>query len=170
MCVDSILSLPPVSLSSLLHLWCVWCDTQSSHVHTTTYPLHPPLTLLSFTFSFRPSSHYCVAVCGWVSSILSSSSTSFLGEGANALGAWGGNSPARRGGRGEKLLISRSSDNFPVCAEQRFTHKHHRTAAAGFHHMRKKKEILRNSFRGIYPSDWKFNRSDAETQESCSNL
>lgn len=117
------------------YLWCVWCDTQSSNHPIYISLLHfTPLTLLSFTFSFHPSSHYCVAVCGWVSSILSSSYTSFLGEGANALGAWGGNSPARRRDRGEKLLISRSSDNFPVCAEKKFTHKHHRPAAAGFHH------------------------------------
>lgn len=76
MCVDSILSFPSVLLSSLLYLRCVWCDTKSSnHLHTTPpllFFLHlsPTVTLLSSINHL--SSHYCVAVCGWVSSLLSS--------------------------------------------------------------------------------------------------
>lgn len=38
MCVDSILSFPSVFLSSLLYLWCVWCDKQSSN-HPISIPL-----------------------------------------------------------------------------------------------------------------------------------
>lgn len=124
MCVGSILSFPSVSFfSPILYLWCVMYDPKSSN-HSISIPLSSllflfSLTLLSSSSSlFQPSSHYCVAVCDCVSSPLyfSSSSPSSLGEGANALGAWGGNSPARRGDWGEILLISRSSGELPVCS------------------------------------------------------
>ncbi len=129
------------SLISPLRLVClVWYKIiQSSPLHTT-FPLlffstSPPVTLLSSSEnppSSLSSSHYCVAVCGWAS-VLSSSSPSFLGEGAYALGARGGNSPARRGDWGETLLVSRSADNLPVCAKG--PQKYNSTTSAGFYHV-----------------------------------
>lgn len=141
MCADSILSFPSVFLSSLLYLWCVWCDTKSSN-----HPISIPLPHLCFsphcnTCVNPPSSTLIASLCGCVWSgvfppVLSSSSSSypaFLGEGAYALGARGGNSPARRGDWGETLLISRSADNLPVCAIE--PQKYHSTTCTRFQHV-----------------------------------
>lgn len=119
----------PSDFFPLFYHWCVWCDTLPSN-HSIAIPffptvvflhLSPPVTLLSS--SVNPLSSPLIALlrgCVWLGvfpPVLSSSSPSFLGEGAYALGARGGNSPARRGDWGETLLISRSADNLPVCAQ-----------------------------------------------------
>lgn len=129
-CADSILSFSSVFLSSLLHNRCVWCDTISSN-HPIVKPFShccfsPLLTPYNTSFLFCKSSVFtshritvwlCVVGCLPSCTLLLLLLPSFLGEGAYALGARGGNSPARRGDRGETLLINRSADNFPVCAK-----------------------------------------------------
>lgn len=97
----------------VFYLWCVWCDTKSSN-HSIPKPHLTPETLISAPVNFPSSPFHHIAVCSGVFLLALSSSSSFLGEGANAFGARRGNSPARRGDRGEIRLPKRSPDNIPA--------------------------------------------------------
>lgn len=96
----------------------------------------PPITHCNTSFFYKSPLIALLCGCVWLGVfppvLSSSSSPSFLGEGAYAFGARGGNSPARRGDRGETLLISRSADDSPVCAK--VPQKYHSTNATGFYH------------------------------------
>lgn len=97
----------------VFYLWCVWCDTKSSN-HSISKPhLTPWNTYLCFCEPPLLTFHHMTAWTG-VFLLALSSSSSFLGEGAYAFGARRGNSPARRGDRGEILLPRRSPDNIPA--------------------------------------------------------
>lgn len=119
----------PLFFSSPFPLMCLmWYKIiQSLHLHITSPPLFPPLLThcnTSFCSCKSPppqsSSSLITWLCGCVWSgvfpPILSSSPSFLGEGAYALGARGGNSPARRGDWGETLL--KQSADKPSCLQK----------------------------------------------------
>lgn len=77
------------------------------HCNTSVTPLTALTSFLPFTFTCHCITVWlCVLGCLLSSPLLSSSSPSSLGEGAYALGARRGNSPTRRGNRGEILLTA----------------------------------------------------------------
>lgn len=134
-----------VSHSSLLHpLLCTWCGSPSSIIQSSNHLIStpplcspPPSLLLSSSLhssgcvtpsdcsDSAPPSSTCHCITVWLRALgclpplsrprPSSSSPSSLGEGAYALGARRGNSPARRGNRGEILLVGRSAGLLRVC-------------------------------------------------------
>lgn len=110
-CVGSILSLLPPPMSFIFDAFGV---IRNHQIIPSPNHISPPETLISAPVNLPSSLFHHIAVCSGVFLLALSSSSSFLGEGANAFGARRGNSPARRGDRGEILLPRRSPDNIPA--------------------------------------------------------